>query len=87
MTGQLDSDGLFIIDDSYESLLSPKLRTVLYLFLQGKSTRDIAQELNITHNSAQDAMKRIYASLGVSGGMPALVADLIERGWLTWNPH
>lgn len=46
--------------------LTPTERTIYQLYLQGKGTKDILQELNIKENTLKYHNKNIYSKLGVS---------------------
>jgi LuxR family transcriptional regulator, maltose regulon positive regulatory protein len=46
--------------------LTPRERTVLGLLAQGRSKREIAQELGVSFNTVHSHTKAIYRKLGVS---------------------
>ena len=46
--------------------LTPTERTIYYFYLDGKGTRDIMKELDITENTLKYHNKNIYSKLGVS---------------------
>lgn len=66
----LDPEEIFINKENYNSigekinsLLSPKEKDILLLYLQGKSYQEIASELNITNKSIDNALQRVKRKL------------------------
>ena len=66
----LDPEEIFINKENYNSigekiysLLSPKERDILILYLQGKSYQEIASELDITNKSIDNALQRVKRKL------------------------
>jgi DNA-binding NarL/FixJ family response regulator len=54
--------------------LTPRLRDVLKLLMQGKSNREIAQELNLSENTVKVHMAALFRALGVSSRTEAALA-------------
>ena len=54
----------YLLDNLYR--LTPTERTIYELYLEGKSTRDVMGELNITENTLKYHNKNLYGKLGVS---------------------
>ena len=66
----LDPEEIFINKENYNligekinSLLSPKERDILFLYLQGRSYQEIAAELDITNKSIDNALQRVKRKL------------------------
>ena len=57
-----------------EVKLTPRQREVLELLMQGKSNRDIAQELNLSENTVKVHMVGVFRVLGVTSRTEAVVA-------------
>lgn len=59
--------------------LTPTERTVLALYLQGKSTKEVLAELNIKENTLKYHNKNLYSKLGVSSRRELIkVAEALE---------
>ena len=57
-----------------EFKLTPRQREVLELLMEGKSNRDIAQELNLSENTVKVHMVGVFRVLGVTSRTEAVVA-------------
>jgi DNA-binding NarL/FixJ family response regulator len=56
--------------------LTPRQQEVLALMVQGKSNRDIAQELGLSESTVKVHLAGIFRALGVSSRVEALLAGL-----------
>jgi DNA-binding NarL/FixJ family response regulator len=59
-----------------EVKLTPRQREVLELLMQGKSNRDIAQELNLSENTVKVHLVGVFRVLGVTSRTEAVLAGL-----------
>ncbi len=60
-------------------LLSPREEEVIKLIVNGLSTRQIAENLNISYYTAETHKKNIYTKLGIKGGERALLSQLLNE--------
>ena len=65
--------------------LTEREERVLQLLAQGMSNRDIAEALFISDRTVQAHLTRIFAKMGVSSRLEA-VLTAIRRGWLNLSP-
>lgn len=59
--------------------MSPKLRQVLELLLLGRSEKEVANEMGISHHTVHTQVKRLYRALGVNSRAEMLVLLLSQR--------
>ena len=68
-----------IFSDGFREL-TPAERHIYGMYIEGKTTAEIREELNITENTLKYHNKNIYGKLGVSSKKELLeVAKMIEK--------
>lgn len=68
-----------IFSDGFKTL-TPAERHIYGMYIEGKATAEIREELNITENTLKYHNKNIYSKLGVSSRKELLeVAKMIEK--------
>jgi DNA-binding NarL/FixJ family response regulator len=63
-------------------MLTPREVEILQFLAQGKSNRDIAEELFISERTVQAHLTNIFAKMQVSSRLEAVLKG-IRLGWLT----
>jgi DNA-binding NarL/FixJ family response regulator len=65
-----------------QEMLTPREVEILQFLAQGKSNRDIAEELFISERTVQAHLTNIFAKMQVSSRLEAVLKG-IRLGWLT----
>lgn len=73
-------------DSSVDDTLTARELEVLQLLAQGMANRAIAEALFISERTVQSHLANIFAKMGVSSRLEAVLAG-IRRGWLTLGEH
>jgi two-component system nitrate/nitrite response regulator NarL len=83
LTGKIMDEfrNLIIQKEEHKEVLTPREKEVLLLLAEGKSNKDIAQELSLSESTVKIHIQHVLKKLNLKGRVQAAIYAM-ERGWI-----